>query len=240
MRFSENVKKHRVNNGLTQEQLARKLFVTKQAISKWETGKGYPDASTLPAIAEVLDISLDQLMGTNEKRNMRKVIKTLKISFISVVLLALIIVLTVPLLRNYDNAQSIKEIEEEVNFNLPKYGDITSSDLENWEVYGNTIPISRMSYIIFENDKTLIEFEEKISMSSEWTNVVSNDLLILIPNEIQSYLEIGDHFRLLNISSSSINELPPIDGDYEYILLIYQNDYQRLLIFEYSLMYEGG
>ena len=162
MRFSENVKKHRVNNGLTQEQLARKLFVTKQAISKWETGKGYPDASTLPAIAEVLDISLDQLMGTNEKRNMRKVIKTLKISFISVVLLALIIVLTVPLLRNYDNAQSIKEIEEEVNFNLPKYGDITSSDLENWEVYGNTIPISRMSYIIFENDKTLIEFEEKI------------------------------------------------------------------------------
>lgn len=240
MNFSENVKKHRVNNGLTQEQLAKKLFVTKQAISKWETGKGYPDASTLPTIAEVLDISIDQLMGTNEKRSMRKVIKPMKISLISAVLLVLIIVSTVKLVRNYNNAQSIKEIEGEVNFDLPKYGDITSSDLENWEVYGNTIPISRMSYIIFKNDKTLIEFEEELSISSEWNNEVSNDLLILIPNEIQSYLEIGNFFRLLNISSSGVNQLPSNEGEYEFVLLIYQNDYQRLLIFEYSLMYEGG
>ena len=214
--------------------------MTKQAISKWETGKGYPDASTLPAIAEMLDISIDQLMGTSEQRNMKRVTQIFKISLISAVLLALIIILAVPLIRNYNNAQSIKEIEEEINFDLPKYGDITSSDLENWEVYGNTIPISIMSYIIFENDKTLIEFEEEISMSSEWINEVSNDLLILIPNEIQSYLEIGDKFRLLNISSSGINELPSTVGEYEFILLIYQNDYQRLLIFEYSLMYEGG
>jgi transcriptional regulator with XRE-family HTH domain len=240
MKFSENVKKHRVNNGLTQEQLAKKLFVTKQAISKWETGKGYPDASTLPSIAEVLDISIDQLMGTNEKRNMRRSIQALKISIISAVLLILIIVLAVPLVRNYNNAQSIKEIEKEVSFGLPKYGDITSSDLENWEVYGNTIPISRMSYIIFENDKTLIEFEEEISVSNEWNKEISNDLLIIIPNEIQSYLEIGDNFRLLNISSSSINLLPSTDGDYDFILLIYQNDYSRLLIFEYSLTYKGG
>jgi hypothetical protein len=146
----------------------------------------------------------------------------------------------VPLVRNYNNAQSIKEIEKEVSFGLPKYGDITSSDLENWEVYGNTIPISRMSYIIFENDKTLIEFEEEISVSNEWNKEISNDLLIIIPNEIQSYLEIGDNFRLLNISSSSINLLPSTDGDYDFILLIYQNDYSRLLIFEYSLTYKGG
>ena len=240
MKFSENVKKHRVNNQLTQEQLAKKLFVTKQAISKWETGKGYPDASTLPVLADTLDISIDQLMGNNEKRKMRKAIKTLKISFISTALLALMIISTVPVVRSYNNAQSIKAIEEKVNFDLPKYGDITSRNLENWEVYGNTIPISKMSYIIFENDKTLIEFEEEINISSEWSNMVSNDLLILIPNEIQSYLEIGNHFRLLNTSTSGVNDLPFVDGDYEFILLIYQNDYQRLLIFEYSLMYEGG
>ena len=239
LKFSENVKKYRVNSGLTQDNLAKKLFVTKQAISKWETGKGYPDASTLPMIAEVLNISIDQLMGTKETKDTRKAKQSLKISLILIVIVALSIIATLALIKNYNNAQSIKEIEKQVAFDLPRYGDITSSDLENWEVYGNTIPISTMSYIIFENDKTLIEFEKEMRISSEWTTLIANDLLVLIPNELQSYLEIGDQFRLLNISSSGINELPSTDGAYEFILLIYQNEYQRLLIFEYSLLYEG-
>ena len=43
MKLSEQIKKYRKENNLTQEQFASKLFVSKQAVSKWETDRSYPD-----------------------------------------------------------------------------------------------------------------------------------------------------------------------------------------------------
>ncbi len=48
--------------GLTQNQLAERLHVTDKAVSRWETGKGYPDIQTLTVLGEVLDISLNELL----------------------------------------------------------------------------------------------------------------------------------------------------------------------------------
>ncbi len=48
--------------GLTQNQLAERLHVTDKAISRWETGKGYPDVQTLTALCEALGISLNELL----------------------------------------------------------------------------------------------------------------------------------------------------------------------------------
>ena len=50
--------------GLTQESFAAKLGITPQAVSKWENDVGYPDVTLLPAISRILDISLDELFGT--------------------------------------------------------------------------------------------------------------------------------------------------------------------------------
>lgn len=50
-------------HGLTQEQLAKELSVTAQAVSKWELGVGYPDISIIPHIAQVLNIPIDRLFG---------------------------------------------------------------------------------------------------------------------------------------------------------------------------------
>lgn len=50
--------------GLTQEALAAKLGITPQAVSKWENDVGYPDVTLLPEISKTLDISLDELFGT--------------------------------------------------------------------------------------------------------------------------------------------------------------------------------
>lgn len=47
---------------MTQQELALKLNVTNKAVSKWETGEGYPDISTLPALAEVLGVTVDDLL----------------------------------------------------------------------------------------------------------------------------------------------------------------------------------
>ncbi len=54
----------RKKKGLTQEEFAEKLGVTAQAVSKWENGASCPDIMLLPKIAEIFNISIDQLMGT--------------------------------------------------------------------------------------------------------------------------------------------------------------------------------
>ena len=54
---------HRKRLGMTQEQLAQKLEVTNQAVSKWETDQCCPDTMLLPKLADVLEITIDQLFG---------------------------------------------------------------------------------------------------------------------------------------------------------------------------------
>lgn len=63
MMFGDNFKKYRKLSGLTQDEIARFLMVTPQAVSKWETGSGTPDISMLVPIAELFGISTDELLG---------------------------------------------------------------------------------------------------------------------------------------------------------------------------------
>lgn len=64
--FSENLTKLRKDKGLSQDDLAKKLYVSRQAISKWENGESTPDLDKLMEIAQLLDITLDGLVS-NEK-----------------------------------------------------------------------------------------------------------------------------------------------------------------------------
>lgn len=67
MVFSKQLQKLRKQSGITQEQLAAKLGVTAQAVSKWENGS-YPDSDLLPKIADIFDVSIDNLYGRGEER----------------------------------------------------------------------------------------------------------------------------------------------------------------------------
>ncbi len=60
--LSENIKKFRIKNNITQEELAEKINVTRQAVSNWENGKTEPDIETLTKIAQIFDISIDELV----------------------------------------------------------------------------------------------------------------------------------------------------------------------------------
>ncbi len=60
------IRERRMAIGLTQEGLAKKLDVTAQAVSKWETGVGCPDIYVLPDIANVLEMSVDELLGIQQ------------------------------------------------------------------------------------------------------------------------------------------------------------------------------
>ena len=64
MSFAENLKQLRKENRLSQEELAEILDVSRQAVSKWEQGIGYPEVEKLLLLSSKLNISLDSLMET--------------------------------------------------------------------------------------------------------------------------------------------------------------------------------
>ncbi|WP_302557187.1 helix-turn-helix domain-containing protein [Holdemania filiformis] len=62
MNFAQKLQKRRKEVGFSQEQLAFELNVSRQAVSKWESGQGYPEVEKLIQLSELLGISLDELM----------------------------------------------------------------------------------------------------------------------------------------------------------------------------------
>ena len=62
MEIGAQIKKYRDAQGLSQEALAEKIFVTRQTVSNWETGKSYPDVHSLMLLGGVFNVSLDQLV----------------------------------------------------------------------------------------------------------------------------------------------------------------------------------
>ena len=73
MEFGEKLKRIREEKGMTQQTLADQLYVTRQAVSRWECGARYPDILTAKKIAEALNVSMDELVSGEElKRNVEK------------------------------------------------------------------------------------------------------------------------------------------------------------------------
>ena len=66
MDIGEKLKALRTERGLTQEQLAAKLYVSRTAVSKWETGGGSPNLDSLQAVARLFDVSVDDLLSADD------------------------------------------------------------------------------------------------------------------------------------------------------------------------------
>ncbi|WP_251205197.1 helix-turn-helix domain-containing protein [Acetatifactor aquisgranensis] len=78
MEVGAQIRKYRSNMGISQEQLAEKVYVSRQTVSNWETNKNYPDIHSLLLLSTLFDISLDQLIKGDVER-MRKEIKETEI-----------------------------------------------------------------------------------------------------------------------------------------------------------------
>lgn len=63
LKIGENILQKRKERGITQEELAEFMMVTKASVSKWETGQSYPDILLLPKLATFFNISVDELIG---------------------------------------------------------------------------------------------------------------------------------------------------------------------------------
>ncbi len=66
MEFHEKLQQLRKKNNFTQEQLAERLYVSRTAVSKWESGRGYPNLESLKSLSRLFAVSIDELLSNDE------------------------------------------------------------------------------------------------------------------------------------------------------------------------------
>ena len=70
IKIHEQIAFLRKQKGMTQEELAKTLGVTNQAVSKWESGQCCPDIQLLPVLAKLFEVSVDELLGCNATKGL--------------------------------------------------------------------------------------------------------------------------------------------------------------------------
>lgn len=104
MKFNENLKYLRKEANLTQEQFAEKLNVSRQAVTKWESGQSYPDIQNLKEMADMFNVTMDALVGDIGSKKESVINK--KINDVGYFIFAMIILLAI----------SISSISESISF----------------------------------------------------------------------------------------------------------------------------
>lgn len=94
-KIGQFIKKIRQDNNLTQKDLADKLGVTYQAVSKWENGKNVPDIATLKEISELFNTNIDEILNGEKKEKISEQTKEKNNYIYPIILIALIIVLLI-------------------------------------------------------------------------------------------------------------------------------------------------
>ena len=69
MKFNENLKYLRKESKFTQEELAEQLNVSRQAVTKWESGQSLPDIENLKQLSDIFGVTMDSLVGDIETKN---------------------------------------------------------------------------------------------------------------------------------------------------------------------------
>lgn len=112
MSFGDKLKNLRKKHNLTQEQLAEKLFVSRTAISKWESNRGYPCIDSLQAIAKIFYITVDELLSNQEILSLAKAETNANINKIRLIVFGLFDILLlslifIPLFKQADGSRFI-------------------------------------------------------------------------------------------------------------------------------------
>ena len=146
----ENIKNIRKKNNITQEELAEKLNVTRQAVSNWENGKTEPDIKTLSSIAAIFETSTDRLINYTPKEK-ETFIKINPRLLLSTTLLALSIVSILVIL----SLEPIIATQEVPLVSIPLFLNRTFKSFCSISfIYGALLFISMFKNIIIKNAKT--------------------------------------------------------------------------------------
>ncbi|MDE7107479.1 MAG: helix-turn-helix domain-containing protein, partial [Clostridiales bacterium] len=106
MEFKDRLKQYRQDNNLTQDELAEKLFISRQAVSKYETGRGYPAIDVMTELSRLMGISIDELISKEElakqtiytgqevRKNKRNIIIAISMIIVVIIISVVAIVLS--------------------------------------------------------------------------------------------------------------------------------------------------
>ena len=200
MNFSEKLKEIRKKEGISQEQLAEKIGVTRQAITKWETGKGLPDVENMVIIAEIFKTTIDELlMNSVSKETLEPFVYTSETIYdidcekhfdINIGSAATI------MLSSGDDEKLHVKLSSETLENLGSMYKIKLDDRKN-----------KLDVICLNKNK-LSRYEAEESLTVE----------IILPDKYSDHCEIAAGVKLLAISNLHLNRLE-YDGAAEQVLI---------------------
>lgn len=130
MNFRKNLKENRKRAGLSQEEVADRLSVSRQTISKWESGDSYPSTQHILMIAKYLDCSMDDLIGNSNPPSNHNIKASLfhRISFIRILVTSGIVIVSI--LFGFCIA-SVNQARNDTSSQLAIRNDMMKSDLFN-------------------------------------------------------------------------------------------------------------
>lgn len=200
MNFSDKLKEIRKKEGISQEQLAERIGVTRQAITKWETGKGLPDVENMVIIAEIFKTTIDELLKDSiAKAEPEAVVYTSETVYdidcekhfdVSIGSAAVI------MLSSGDDEKLHVKLSSETLENLDSMFKIKLDDRKN------------KLDVLCVNKNKLSRYEAEESLTVE----------ITLPNKYSDICEIAASVKLLAISHLHLNRLE-YDGDAEQVLI---------------------
>jgi len=167
MEFGEKIQKLRNQNKWTQEQLAEKLYVSRTAVSKWESGKGYPNIDSLKDIAKLFNKTIDELLSSEEIIDIAKKENTSNIKRTNNLIYGLLDIISVLFIFLPLYAQRAENFIYSVSL-------ISTNDISN---------IIKVSYIVILSILSLIGIAELIM------NFVDNKKFQRIVNSISLIVE---------------------------------------------------
>lgn len=192
MLFSEKLKMLRKDANLTQEELADKLCVSRQAITKWESGDGIPDIDNLKQISILFGITIDELVKEDKSVT----------------------------LDNKKNYRYVSELEIDHNkhfdINIAKINElnliISSEDKVKVEISSNEEEnLSEIYKIIFDDLYNKIDID--IKSKKDIKDIVIN---MSLPGKYVNEVELNSKIKTLNINGLSCEKLE-YDGDLKYL-----------------------
>ncbi len=215
--------------------LANKLFVTKQAISKWENDKSLPDVSLYPVIADMLNVSVDELMGIEKKeQSNNKSQKLMIFGSITIIILILVVSLFLFLMpnKNYNNKRIeeflINQTEKDLNIKMPEIEKYDLIQYNSWAIYNNSIYPTEMYYFIFK--------DEIINVDETWLEELPKEMIEIIPVGSSEYPYICDYFKLIDLTNNKVNQIELNDSkEHEYVLYCLQIQNKRLIAIKFEV-----
>lgn len=200
MTLDEQIKTYRKKAGMSQEKLAEKLCVSRQAITKWENGTGVPDISNIVAIAELFQVSLDTLLNKDEKEKKQS--------------------------DYLYESKTEYDIDGIKNFDIKLGGAnkilLQSSDGEKIEVilFSNLIKDLQKDYKIKIDDiKNRIDVEiVRLNSATEAQAKEGLMVQISIPNQYMGKIEVAVNCKTVELSGIK-NEIVELDGKISELLL---------------------